>query len=119
MATEYSAREARAKLAEILRRVRAGGSVTITCRGTPVAEVRGTGQPPASLAARIESLSGEGRIVRRRGPSKLRPLARCPGGLARFLATRGCAPGQVEPLTALDGTLHYAQGDSFQLRSDE
>jgi prevent-host-death family protein len=64
MGTVYAAREARAKLAEILRRVRAGGTVTITYRGRPVAVVRGIGQPPSSLAERIEALAREGRIVR-------------------------------------------------------
>ena len=88
MATVYSAYEAKAKLAEILRRVRAGGSVTITYRGKPVAEVRGIGQPPESLAERIESLGEAGRIVRRRGTGKFRPIARRPGALARFLAER-------------------------------
>ena len=88
MATVYSAYEAKAKLAEILRRVRAGGTVTITYHGTPVAEVRGIAQPPASLADRIESLGEAGRIVRRRGVVKLRPIARRPGALARFLAER-------------------------------
>jgi prevent-host-death family protein len=88
MATVYSAYEAKAKLAEILRRVRAGGTVTITYHGRPVAEVRGIAHSPVSLADRIESLGEAGRIVRRRGVVKLRPIARRPGALARFLAER-------------------------------
>jgi prevent-host-death family protein len=88
MATVYSAYEAKAKLAEILRRVRAGASVTITYHGKPVAEVRAIDQGPRSLAQRIEALGEEGRILRRRGAGKLQPIARRPGGLARFLAER-------------------------------
>jgi antitoxin (DNA-binding transcriptional repressor) of toxin-antitoxin stability system len=88
MATVYSAYEAKAKLAEILRRVRAGAIVTITYHGQPVAEVRAIGKGPTSLTERLEALSEEGAIVRRSGAGKLRPLARRPGGLARFLAER-------------------------------
>jgi antitoxin (DNA-binding transcriptional repressor) of toxin-antitoxin stability system len=88
MATVYSAYEAKTKLAEILRRVRAGASVTITYHGKPVAEVRAIGRGPTSLAERLEALGEQGRIVRRRGAGKLRPIARRSGGLGRFLAER-------------------------------
>jgi prevent-host-death family protein len=88
VATVYSAYEAKTKLAEILRRVRAGAIVTITYHGQPVAEVRAIGKGPTSLAERLDALSEEGRIVRRRGAGKLRPIARRPGSLDRFLAER-------------------------------
>ena len=88
MATVYSAYEAKAKLAEIIRRVRAGVSVTITYHGKPVVEVRAIEAGPASLPAQIEALTREGRIARPRGDGRLRSLARRPGGLGRFLEER-------------------------------
>jgi prevent-host-death family protein len=86
--TVYSTYEAKAKLAEIIRRVRAGARVTITHRGQAVAEVRPIETPPLSLASRLESLAGEGRIVQGRGRRTFRTLARRPGSLARFLSER-------------------------------
>ncbi|HJS43775.1 MAG TPA: type II toxin-antitoxin system prevent-host-death family antitoxin [Gemmatimonadales bacterium] len=91
MAIAYSLYDAKAKLSEILRRVREGDTVTITYRGEPVAEIRRIGPKPRTLDERIRELEARGVIVRpsparRRGT--LRSLARRPGALKRFLRER-------------------------------
>jgi prevent-host-death family protein len=89
MARSYPVHEAKAKLSEILRRVKRGRSVTISERGRGIAQVvpvtRGR-----DLAARLDDLERDGLIRRGRGGIKtIVPLARRRGGLARFLASRG------------------------------
>ncbi len=89
MAAVYSLYDAKAKLSEILRRVREGDSVTITYHGEPVAEIRPIARAPRTLEQRIRALQDRGVIVRsarRRG--SLRPVARRPGALKRFLRER-------------------------------
>ncbi len=88
MAIVYSTYEAKAKLAEIIRRVRGGARVTITYRGQAVAEVRPVEAPPVSLAARLELLAGDARVLRGSGRRTFHALARRPGSLARFLSER-------------------------------
>ena len=88
MSAVYSAYEAKAKLAEIIRRVRDGGRVTITYRGEPVAEVCPVAGGETTLDERLRRLVKEGRVVAARGNAKPAPLALRPGALARFLADR-------------------------------
>ena len=86
--TSYSTYEAKAKLSEILRRVRAGESVRITYYGEEIAEVR-----PISKPERDERIVEE---LERRGvlepPSAtdrgFTALASRPGALRRFLEDR-------------------------------
>jgi prevent-host-death family protein len=90
MSAEYSAYDAKARFAEILRRVREGQSVTITYHGRPVAEVRPVPPAPETLTERLRRLEAEGVLVPARGPRvTLRAQARKPGALGRFLRERG------------------------------
>jgi prevent-host-death family protein len=89
MATVYSLYDAKAKLSEILRRVREGDTVTISYRGKPVAEIRQIRQKPRTLDERIQELEERGVIVPTAGRrGTLRPIARRPGALKRFLRER-------------------------------
>lgn len=85
----YSLYEAKAKLSAIIRRVREGRRVLVTVHGEPVAEIRPVEQHAGDLTARLERLL-ESRIVipAECGAAALRPVARKPGALARFLADR-------------------------------
>ena len=47
----YTAREARTRFAELLRRVRNGETVAVSYRGAPVAEIRPQAEAPASPAS--------------------------------------------------------------------
>lgn len=89
MAARYSLYDAKAKLSEILRRVREGDTVTITYRGEPVAEVRPIREEARTIEERIAEMEQRGVIVGSGRPhGKLRPLARRPGALKRFLRER-------------------------------
>ena len=86
----YSASEARARFAEIIRRVRGGKTVTVTYRGEPVAEVRPFQPEPATIDQRLEDLDRRGVLVRSSEPRPpLRAVTRRPGALDRFLVERG------------------------------
>ena len=91
MTPTYSITEARARFSEIIRRVREGRTVKVTCRGEPVAEIRpieGAREP--TLEKRLDDLRRAGCLVPAANPRQLlRPVARRPGALARFLAERG------------------------------
>ena len=91
MALTYSICEAKARYSEVIRRVREGRTVIVSCRGEPVAEIRAIGQHPApTLGERLEELEYSGVLVRPALPKRrLRPVERRPGALARFLAERG------------------------------
>jgi prevent-host-death family protein len=88
MAKTYSTYEAKARLSELLERVRKGDVVTITHRGKPIAEVRPIEQRDASLEERLKDLERRGLLTRASGKSIFKPLARRPGGLRRFLEER-------------------------------
>ena len=89
MARAYSTYEVKAKLAEILRKVRAGQRVGISYRGELVAEVAPVAPVRETLANRVKRLEAQGVIVPARNPGKTFPrIARRPGALKRFLATR-------------------------------
>jgi prevent-host-death family protein len=84
---EYSTYDAKARFAEVMRKVRAGRTVTITYHGEPVAEVRPIGAAEG-LAARVEWLRARGRVTKPESTGPLKPVARRPGALDRFLAER-------------------------------
>jgi prevent-host-death family protein len=83
----YSTYEAKARFSELMRKVRRGQSIVITYHGEAVAELR----PMASTGgteARIEHLAERGLITQPGGRKPLKPLARRPGALQRFLDER-------------------------------
>jgi prevent-host-death family protein len=88
MAT-YSTQEARAKLGEILRKVRAGERVVIAYRGKHVAEIRPITKKTSALEAALRDLEEQG-IVSPAAASReeLVPVTEKPGALARFLESR-------------------------------
>jgi prevent-host-death family protein len=89
MRDTYSLYEAKAKLSSIIRQVREGRHVVVTVHGEPVAEIRPIGRGEKDLAARVDELAERGVLVRGRlEQGALRPVARKPGALARFLAER-------------------------------
>ena len=86
----YSLTEARRRLAEILRRVRRGHRITLTDRGKEVAEV--VPLPDESEVERRERELVAAGILSppsKTGPAAIRPIARIPGALERFLRDRG------------------------------
>lgn len=92
MATEYSVSEAKAKLSEILRLVKAHREVTITEHGRKVARVCPALEVKQNLAGRVSALSEQGLIrPARRSPSQAlaahKPKKRI-GALGRFLRNR-------------------------------
>jgi prevent-host-death family protein len=89
MARPYPVHEAKAKLSEILRRVKQGRSVSISERGREIAQVVPVARA-TDLAARLAELERDGLIRRSRGSVKaIAPLARRRGALARFFESRG------------------------------
>jgi prevent-host-death family protein len=85
----YSTYEAKARFSEILRKVRAGRRVIVTHHGVQIAEIRPVEPQATSLDARLAQLELEGVIKRATRPGTLpEPVARRPGALSRFLATR-------------------------------
>lgn len=84
----FSTYEAKAHFSELLRRVRAGRTVTVTYHGKPIAELR----PVATASgteARVAALRARGVIVGSgRRTDVPGPLATRPGALARFLEDR-------------------------------
>jgi prevent-host-death family protein len=88
MARTYPVYEAKAKLSEILRGVKRGRSVTISDRGTAVARVVPI-DAATDLHSRLQQLEREGALVSATGKANaIRPLARKPGALRRFLHSR-------------------------------
>jgi prevent-host-death family protein len=89
MARVYSTYEAKAKLSEILRKVRSGQRVGITHRGELIAEVTPVEPVRETLERRLKRLQAQGVIIPAKNPGKpfLR-IARRPGALKRFLASR-------------------------------
>jgi len=85
---EYSTHEAKARFSEVLRKVRAGRTVTITYHGRAIAEIHPM-RPEGGLEARLAALRASGRIAGGGSPrGLLRPVGRRPGALDRFLAER-------------------------------
>jgi prevent-host-death family protein len=85
----YSTYDAKTRLSEILRRVRAGQRVGISYHGSIVAEISPVEATAESLEARLKRLRAEGSIVPPRKPGARFPrLARRRGALKRFLESR-------------------------------
>lgn len=88
MSRSYPVHEAKAKLSEILRKVKRGRAVVISDRGREVARVVPIGTPKA-LGERIVRLEEEGALLPRDGSAMLiRPITRRRGALRRFLESR-------------------------------
>lgn len=89
MSDTYSLYDAKARLSEIVRRVREGATITITYRGEPVAEVKPWEPKARTLEERLRYLEETGQLVPARNPhAVLRPIAKRPGALKRFLRDR-------------------------------
>jgi prevent-host-death family protein len=89
MRDTYSLYEAKAKLSAIIRRVREGHHVLVTVHGRPVAEIRPVEETAADLEGRLRGLVERGVVVPADGTAAvLRPAARKPGAVDRFLADR-------------------------------
>jgi len=85
----YSTYEAKARLSELLRKVRAGQVVTLTHRGEPVAELRPIHPSGSKLEDRLTQLTNQG--VLQRAASRVAQPAEVmgkPGALQRFLQDR-------------------------------
>jgi prevent-host-death family protein len=90
MPKTYSTYEAKARLSELIARVRKGDVVTITHRGEPVAEVSPITRADTSIEKRLEELRRKGLVSFPAGDVKgeLKKLERRPGALRRFLDFR-------------------------------
>ena len=88
MPKTYSTYEAKARLSELLGRVRKGDVVTITHRGEPIAEVRPVERAAASLSSRIDDLRKNGIIAQKGQKGTFKVLTRRTGALRRFLDSR-------------------------------
>jgi len=89
MAQTYSVYEAKARFSEIIRKVRMGQRVIISYRGQEVAEVRPVETARRGLPGRLRQWEEEGLIAPAGEPTRpLRPLARRPGALKRFVESR-------------------------------
>lgn len=89
MAETYSTYEAKAKFSEVMRKVRAGQRVMIAYRGETIAEIRPLEEREKGLGASLARLENEGVLGRHQRPTGLlRPVAKKPGALARFLESR-------------------------------
>jgi prevent-host-death family protein len=86
-ADEYSTYEAKARFAEVLKKVREGRTVTITYHGEPVAELRPY-RKAEGIGERVSRLREQGRIYGGGAPGKLTALEKRPGALDRFLEER-------------------------------
>ena len=91
MALDYSIQEAKARFSEVIRQVREGKTVTVSCRGEPVAEIRSIRRRQApTLDERLNDLERNGSLVRSAIPRRtFRPVERRPGALSSSLAERG------------------------------
>jgi prevent-host-death family protein len=90
MPKTYSTYEAKARLSELLARVRKGDVVTITHRGEPVAEVSPITRSENSNDKRLDELRRKGIVSFPTGEVKgvMKKLAKRPGALRRFLDSR-------------------------------
>ena len=89
MAQVYSTYEAKAKFSELIRKVRSGQRIIIAYRGEEVAEIGPLDRARPSLERALKQLEDQGVLDRAQKPSgRLRPLAKKPGALARFLESR-------------------------------
>ncbi len=89
MAITYSTYEAKSKFSEVIRRVREGDTVTVSYRGTPVAEIRPIQKAPQTIEERLDELERQGALTRAKGPRTPVKIGKhVPGALQRFLEDR-------------------------------
>lgn len=93
MRKTYSLYEAKAHLSALVRRVQGGERLVITVHGEPAAELLPITVGSEGLDARLDRLAAEGVLERPdRGALSLddilKPMARRPGALQRFLDER-------------------------------
>ena len=85
----YSTYQAKTRFSEILRKVRSGQRIWVTYHGQRVAEIRPIRNVREPLDDRIRRLETEGVLIPASAPDAgLRPLAKRPGALRRFLEER-------------------------------
>lgn len=85
----YSTYEAKARLSELLRKVRTGQVVTLTHRGEPIAEIRPIDNSKSGLEGRLSQLASQG-VLHRTALRAAEPaeVISKPGALQRFLQDR-------------------------------
>ncbi len=89
MSRVYSTYEAKARFSEIIRKVRSGQRVRISYRGETVAEVAPVEASKPTIEGRLKQLEAEGAIgPNPRAVGRLKPIAKRPGALKRFLESR-------------------------------
>ncbi len=86
----YSTYEAKARLSEILRKVRRNRRIVITHRGKPIAEIGPVSRSRQDLETKLADLEQSGILERgdRTALKTIAPLVRKPGALERFLDDR-------------------------------
>ena len=90
MGMTYWLHVAKARLSEVIRRVRAGTTVTVSSRGELVGEIRALTSEQETIEDRFEALERKGIIAPAlEGERRFHRLAERPGALERFLADRG------------------------------
>jgi len=87
MAQQYSIYEAKARLSELLRKVKEGKEIVVTERGAPIARVIPY-ESDLSLDARLARLMSCGNIRPRSLKGDMPEGVQRPGGLKRFLQDR-------------------------------
>ena len=82
----YSTYEAKARFSEVIRHVRQGRTVTVSCRGEPVAEIRGIQRhQQTTIEERLDDLQRRGILVRSGAPEQtLQPVAASAGSPGAF-----------------------------------
>lgn len=89
MRDTYSLYEAKSKLSAIVRQVREGHPVIVTLHGEPAVEIHAVGARRKGIDATLEQLAERGVLLRAtESKRQLKPVARKPGALKRFLADR-------------------------------
>lgn len=85
----YSTYEAKARFSEVIRKVRMGQRIVIAYRGEDIAEIVPIDSSRPAIEQVLERLEDEGVVSRARKPaSKMKPVAKRPGALKRFLESR-------------------------------
>lgn len=89
MKDRYSLYEAKARLSALVRQVREGRRIVITVHGEPAAELRPIQAGPQTIEDRLAELIARGEAIPARDrQARIRPGARRPGALKRFLESR-------------------------------
>ena len=89
MPDRYSLYEAKARLSALVKHVREGRRIVITVHGTPAAELRPVEAEPRTANRRMAELIAQGVVLPAEDPrAPIRPMAKRPGALKRFLESR-------------------------------